>query len=75
MCMFMSAAETVGGDPDEDVKGPLSAAVGAPGDHDECGGSDSTWCGEGYSKGHGPVRQQHHLCPLPVPEPKGERCT
>lgn len=49
MYMFMSAAKTVGGYPDEDLKGPLAAAVGTPRDHDECGRSHSSWCGERYS--------------------------
>lgn len=37
-----SEAQAVGGHPDEDVKGPLTAAVGTPGNHDECGRSDSS---------------------------------
>lgn len=44
MCMFMSAAEAVGGYPDEDLEGPLAAAVGTPGDHDELGESCSFQC-------------------------------
>ncbi len=46
--MFMFAAETVGGYPDEDFKGPLAAAAGTPGDHDKCGESRSSWRGERY---------------------------
>lgn len=48
ICMFMSAAETVGGYADEDLKGPLTAAVGTPGDHDEPGESHSVQCGKRY---------------------------
>lgn len=44
----MSAAQTVGEYPDEDFEGPLAAAVGTPGDHDECGGAHSSWRGERY---------------------------
>lgn len=39
LCMFTSAAETVGGYSDEDFKGSLAATVGTAGDHDECGRS------------------------------------
>ncbi len=44
----MSAVETVGCNPDEDFEGPLTAAVGTSGDHDECGGPHSSQRGERY---------------------------
>lgn len=44
-----SEAEAVGGHPDEDIKGPLVAAVGTPGNHDECGRSNSSKCGKRHS--------------------------
>jgi len=46
--VFTAAAEAVGGYPDEDPQGPLAAAVGTPGDHDEPGESYSSQRGEGY---------------------------
>lgn len=46
--MCMCAAQTVGDYPDEDFKGPLTTAAGTSGDHDECGGSDSSRCRERY---------------------------
>lgn len=45
--IFLSVAERMGGDSDEDSEGPLATSARAPGDHDQRGQSYSTLCGEG----------------------------
>lgn len=63
--------ERVGGEVDENHAWSVTAAVGASRHHDECVGSHSSCRGEGHQEGDGSVRQQHHLCALPVPQPAG----
>ena len=69
--MCLSPAEGMGRDADEDSPGPLSASVGAAGHYDQCVRPDPPRCGEVHQEGDGPVRQQHYLCALPVPQSAG----
>ncbi len=67
-------AERMGGASDEDSEGPLSAPAGASGNHDERFRPYTSCCREVYQERNGSVRQQHHLCPLPVSQSAGATC-
>lgn len=66
-----AAAQGVGAEADDDAPAPVAATAGAAGDHDERGGPHPSTRGEGGPQGDGPVRQQHHLGAVPVPQPAG----
>lgn len=66
-----AAAEGVGAEAHDDPPTPVAATVGAAGDHDQRVGPHPRPCGEVSPQGDGPVRQQHHLSAVPVPQPAG----
>lgn len=69
----MSAlVERLRGEVDEKHARPLPATAGASRHHDQRVGSHPARCGEIHQEGDGSVRQQHHLCALPVSQPAGE---
>lgn len=63
----------MGGAADEDPAGPLPAAPGAAGNHDEHFRKNPSLGGEVNPQSDGSVCQQHHLRALPLPQPAGEQ--
>ena len=66
-----AAAEGMGAEAPDDPPAPNAATAGSAGDHDQRVGPHPRPRGEGCPQGDGPVRQQHHLGAVPVPQPAG----
>lgn len=68
-----AAAEGVGAEAHGDSPTPVTTAARAARDHDQRVRPHPRFRGEVDPQGDGPVRQQHHLSAVPVPQPAGMR--